>query len=260
MKQISILLIFGLSLLSGCTTLEGPAEDHDPYESFNRSMYKFNDTLDQYALKPVAKGYNAVTPTPVKKGVSNFFSNLGDVVVIFNDLLQFKFGQFFSDSGRLLINSTIGIYGLIDWASDMGLEKHNEDFGQTLGTWGVTSGPYLVMPFFGPGSVRDTTGLVVDSNNFSPIQLEVHEGTPFPDRNSNVSFSLTLINAVDRRAKLLKAERLLNLAALDPYIYIREAYLQRRYNQVHDGNPPEEYYDDVIPAEQFEPPIARFNK
>lgn len=260
MKALSILFIFGLSLLSGCTTLEGPTDDHDPFESFNRSIYKFNSKLDQYALKPVAKGYNAVTPVPVKKGVSNFFSNLGDVVVIFNDLLQFKFGQFLSDTGRLVVNSTIGLYGLIDWASDMGLEKHNEDFGQTLGYWGFSSGPYLVVPFFGPGSVRDSAGLAIDHNYLSAIQNEVHEDAPFPDRDSEVSLSLTIIDAVDRRAKLLKAERVLSLAAIDPYIFIREAYLQRQYSLVHDGDPPEDFYDDEVKTGFTTPPVGRIDK
>ncbi|MEM7565104.1 MAG: VacJ family lipoprotein [Pseudomonadota bacterium] len=237
-------IIFTLVLmLGGCTTIEGPTDPEDPFEGFNRSMYKFNSKLDQYALKPVAKGYDAITPQPVQKGVGNFFSNLGDVIVIANDLLQLKLGQALSDTGRLLINTTFGLYGLIDWASDIGLEKHDEDFGQTLGYWGVSSGPYLVLPVFGPGSVRDSTGGFVDANNFSAINNEVHEGYSFSDRDSDTAFGLTLVATIDGRAKLLKSERLLGVAALDPYIFVRDAYLQRRRNLVHDGNPPLEDWE-----------------
>ena len=230
-------------VLGGCASLEGPTDPEDPFESFNRSMYNFNTVVDKHALKPVAQGYDKITPTPVKKGIGNFFSNLDDVIVIANDLLQLKIGQFFSDTGRFIINSTVGVYGLIDWASDLGLEKHDEDFGQTLGHWGVSSGPYLVLPIFGPSSVRDFGGTVVDTNSFSAIHHEVHEGTPLPARSSDTSLGLTLVDTVDSRARLLKAERLLGAAALDPYIYVRDAYLQRRQNLVYDGDPPPEDWE-----------------
>ncbi len=244
MKRYPLLAVVAVWLLAGCTTLEGPTDPEDPFESFNRSMYSFNETIDEYALKPVAQGYTKITPVPVRKGVGNFFSNLDDVVVIFNDLLQLKIGQFFSDIGRVVVNSTVGIYGLIDWASDMGLEKHDEDFGQTLGYWGLSSGPYLVLPFFGPSSVRDTGGLLTDRLTVNPISNEVHEGTPFPDRPNDVNLGLTLIDAVDTRARLLGAGRVLGIAALDPYIFVRDAYLQRRENLVYDGNPPDDLWDD----------------
>ncbi len=229
--------------LGGCASLEGPTDPEDPFESFNRSMYNFNNAIDKHALKPVAKGYDRITPAPVKKGIGNFFSNLDDVIVIANDLLQLKIGQFFSDPGRFIINSTLGIYGLIDWSSDLGLEKHNEDFGQTLGHWGVSSGPYLVLPFFGSSSVRDLSGTIVDDNNFSAIHHEVHEGTPFPERDNDISLGLTLVDTIDSRARLLKAERLLDAAALDPYIFVRDAYLQRRQSLVYDGDPPPEEWE-----------------
>jgi phospholipid-binding lipoprotein MlaA len=237
-KLIAALIFLSSLFLSGCASLDGPTDPSDPFESYNRSMDTFNNNVDRYVLKPVAKGYDAITPSPVQKGVGNFFSNLDDVLVIFNDLFQFKFKQFASDTGRLVVNSTVGLFGLIDWASDIGLEKHNEDFGQTLGYWGVSSGPYLILPFLGSSTVRDTGGLVADSAYLDPINNEVHEQWIYPNRDSNTATGLTIVKAVDIRAGLLKAESVLNEAALDRYIYVREAFLQRRINLVHDGSPP----------------------
>jgi phospholipid-binding lipoprotein MlaA len=238
-KKLAAAVIFlSILFLSGCASLDGPTDPNDPFESYNRSMNSFNNNVDRYVLKPVAKGYDAITPSPVQKGVGNFFSNLDDVLVIFNDLFQFKFKQLASDTGRLLVNSTVGLFGLIDWASDIGLEKHNEDFGQTLGYWGVSSGPYLILPFLGPSTVRDTGGLMADSAYLDPINNEVHEGWIYPNRNRDASTGLTIVKVINIRAGFLKAERVLNEAALDPYIYVREAFLQQRNNLVHDGNPP----------------------
>lgn len=229
-----------LLLNTGCATLDGPADPNDPLESYNRAVYKFNDTFDTYLVKPVSQGYDAITPAPIQKGISNFFSNLDDVLVIVNDLFQFKFKQAASDTGRFLINSTLGLFGLIDWASDMGLEKHNEDFGQTLGHWGVPSGPYFILPFLGPSTIRDATGYAVDESYFDPIYKEVEEGYPVSSRdNESAVWSMTAIKAVDIRANLLKGEKIMDEAALDPYVYLRELYLQRRTNLVYDGNPPQ---------------------
>lgn len=239
-----LLSFFTFSILiinTGCATLDGPADPNDPLESYNRAMYQFNDTFDTYLVKPVAQGYDAITPAPVQKGISNFFSNLDDVLVIVNDLFQLKFKQAASDTGRFLINSTLGLFGLIDWASDMGLEKHNEDFGQTLGHWGVPSGPYFIIPFIGPSTIRDTTGFAVDESYFDPIYKEVENGYPVSSRdNESAVWSMTVIKAVDIRANLLKGEKILDEAALDPYVYLRELYLQRRKNLVYDGKPPQE--------------------
>ena len=239
-----LLSFFTFSMLiinTGCATLDGPADPNDPLESYNRAMYQFNDTFDTYLVKPVAQGYDAITPAPVQKGISNFFSNLDDVLVIVNDLFQLKFKQAASDTGRFLINSTLGLFGLIDWASDMGLEKHNEDFGQTLGHWGVPSGPYFIIPFIGPSTIRDTTGFAVDESYFDPIYKEVENGYPVSSRdNESAVWSMTVIKAVDIRANLLKGEKILDEAALDPYVYLRELYLQRRKNLVYDGKPPQE--------------------
>lgn len=235
MQKFFALLLMTFAM-HGCATLDQPASPNDPLERYNRSMYKFNDTVDKYLLKPVARGYDTVTPNPVQKAVNNFFSNLDDVVVVMNDLLQFKPGQMASDTGRLIINSSIGLFGLIDWASDLGLEKHNEDFGQTLGYWGVPAGPYFILPFLGPSTIRDTGGLAADSYYFDPLLREIETDFPGPTREpDSLVWNLVILDAVDTRAKLLKSEKILDEAALDPYVFLREAWLQRRSYLVKDG-------------------------
>jgi phospholipid-binding lipoprotein MlaA len=221
--------------------------DPDPFEGFNRAMYKFNEKVDKYALKPVAKGYRAVLPKPVRKGVSNFFSNLREPIVILNDLLQGKFIQAVSDFSRFFWNTTVGLYGLFDVATHMDMPKHDEDFGQTLGVWGASEGPYLVLPFFGPSSVRDTGGLVVDYYAYPP---NTHD-----DVSSGTRSKLLLVDTIDTRARLLDATDILEQAAgQDPYIFVREAYRQRRQYLVYDGNPPQPpppdflFEDDVKPG------------
>lgn len=216
--------------LSACTTIDPEyADTRDPLESFNRSMFIFNDNLDHYVSKPVARGYKKITPEPIDRGISNFFSNLDEVINILNNSLQLKFKDAASDLGRLAVNSTIGLLGFMDVASNMGLQKHNEDFGQTLGSWGMGPGPYLVLPVIGPSTGRDTLGFAADWFT-NPIYYAVED--------TGVSWGLYLIRFVDRRADLLKTTDLLEAAALDPYSYVRESYLQRRQHQVYDGNPP----------------------
>ncbi|MEK7206382.1 MAG: VacJ family lipoprotein [Pseudomonadota bacterium] len=216
----------------------------DPLEGFNRAMYTFNDKLDVYLLKPVAKGYRAVMPTPVSKSISNFFSNLHDPMVMLNNLLQGKPGQAASDLGRFLANSTVGIFGLFDVATKIGLPKHNEDFGQTLAVWGVGDGPYLVLPFFGSSNLRDGPSLLVDWETYPPNHMEEH----------STSDKLFLVEVVDKRAQMLDASDILEQAAgKDPYVFVREAYRQRRRSQVYDGNPPQEapdpsLFEDDTPA------------
>ena len=168
MSSTRIYLLLVSLALGGCASTQGERNPKDPLEPFNRSMYKFNDTVDKAVLKPVAKGYNTIIPEPGKIMVTNFFSNLDDIIVTINDLLQLKFAQAASDGTRILFNSTFGILGLFNITDR--LEKHNEDFGQTLGYWGVSSGPYVVLPFFGPRTVRDSIGLYADSYA-SPIRL-----------------------------------------------------------------------------------------
>ncbi len=228
-RQFNWLWVAALALLvSGCAT-SGVVED-DPWEAFNRPMYIFNEKLDKYVAKPLARGYQAVTPAPVDRGITRFFANLNDVQIALNNLLQLKFGDALSDAGRFGVNSTIGILGFLDVATSMGLEKHEEDFGQTLGKWGFPSGPYLVLPVLGPSSMRDAVGVAGDWV-VNPIFVGIDDAA--------VSWSLWGVRYVDRRADLLKASRILQSAALDPYSFMRDSYLQRRHHLVFDGNPPE---------------------
>jgi len=231
MGRLRFLLPLLILLTSGCASVSTPPPPNDPFERYNRTMYRFNDTLDRAVLKPVAKGYQKVVPQPVDDSVTNFFSNLDDVVVTLNDLLQGKARQAGSDLSRLVWNSTVGIGGLFDVASHLGLPKHNEDFGQTLGKWGVGPGPYLVLPFFGPSTVRDTAAL--------PVDWESDPLYHYYDVDANGYWKLKTLYYVDKRADLLRASRILEQAALDEYVFMREAYLQRRQNLVYDGNPPQ---------------------
>jgi phospholipid-binding lipoprotein MlaA len=207
------------------------ANPKDPYEGFNRSVFKFNESLDKHILKPVAQGYDTITPKVVRTGINNFFSNLDDVLVTFNDLLQFKFKQAASDGSRVLFNTTFGLLGFIH-VTDR-LEKHNEDFGQTLGYWGVPSGPYIVLPFFGPSSARDGVGLAGDGYTGVVTNLQ-----DVPTRNT-----LYVTDKINLRANLLEAEKTLDDAA-DRYSFMRDFYLARRQNLVYDGDPPREKYID----------------
>jgi phospholipid-binding lipoprotein MlaA len=232
MNSIRILIIFAIVDLTGCASTR-PLNPVDPFESFNRGIYTFNDTLDKAIVKPVAQGYNKVMPDTGKSMVINFFSNLDDIVVTANDLLQFKFVQAFSDGMRVLVNSTVGVGGLVDVAS-MNLEKHNEDFGQTLGYWGVKNGPYLVVPFLGPSTIRDSIGDIGDGQ-VSAISRTPHVRT----RNQ-----LYLAKAIKRRAQLVTDESVLDDAIIDRYTFIRDAYLQRRESYVYDGNPPHDTFED----------------
>jgi phospholipid-binding lipoprotein MlaA len=221
-------------LMAGCSSLNLSAytQQKDPFEKFNRGVFKFNDTLDRAVVKPVAQGYAKVVPGPVKTMVSNFFSNLDDVVVTANDLLQFKFRQAINDGARVAFNSTFGLLGLIN-VTDR-LEKHNEDFGQTLGYWGVPSGPYLVLPILGPSTIRDGTGRYTDS------YFSVISNTPdVPARNSAWA-----LEGLDTRVGLLEEEKVLDEAVIDRYSFIRDAYLMHRQSLVYDGNPPRQKYDD----------------
>ena len=227
--QVSFLLSL---VLSGCASTSPNTNPKDPYEGFNRSMYQFNDTLDRAVLKPVAQGYKAVMPDPGQKMVHNFFSNIDDIFVTGNDLLQLKFQQAASDFTRVWVNTIFGVFGLFDVAHK--LEKHNEDFGQTLGYWGVSSGPYLVLPFLGPSSVRDGAGVATDSY-FGVIEnLE-----DIPVRNS-----LWVTNKVNLRAELLDTEKIIEGTVMDRYSFIRDAYMMRRQSLVYDGDPPRVKYDD----------------
>lgn len=216
-------------LLTGCA---GARTSIDPLEPLNRGIYRFNDTVDRAVTKPVAQAYDRVMPVPVKMMAGNFISNLDDATVTINDLLQFKFAQAASDGSRFIFNSTFGIFGLLNVASR--LEKHHEDLGQTLGYWGAGNGPYLVLPFLGPSSARDAAGLYADTVSSVPGRVE-----SVPTRNQYY-----LANFIHRRAALLDQEKVLDVAMIDRYEFIRDTYLLHRRSLVYDGNPPRERYDE----------------
>lgn len=225
------LLLGGLLLvvLSGCAV--GP-DKRDPFENFNRGVMRLNDELDTAILQPVATAYQETLPTPARRAVGNVFSNLGDVWSTVNNLLQLKIPEATESLMRVSINTVFGLYGILDIASEMGLERHREDFGQTLGRWGVPSGPYLVLPLLGPSSVRDASAFVVDRR----ADL-VREFDPASTRNS-----LFALRLVDTRASLLQTGRLLDEIALDRYTFVRDAYLQRRQAEIFEqsGEAPED--------------------
>ncbi len=223
-KKICLAVLIASALLSsGCASVE----NKDPLEGFNRAVYKFNDTADKAIIKPVAGAYKAVMPTPVRSGVGNFFANLSTFVSAINNVLQFKFSDAFDDAGRFVINTTFGIAGIVDVASMDGVARHNEDFGQTLGHWGVGDGAYLVLPFLGPSTLRDTGGLAVDASFFMPVLYLEDTRT----RNQ-----LLITQLIDTRSQLLPGSDLLDEAALDPYAFMRDAYLQRRHHQIEGGD------------------------
>ncbi|MGO4381356.1 VacJ family lipoprotein [Pseudoduganella sp. RAF19] len=235
--------------LAGCA---GP-NPRDPYEGFNRAMFSFNDTVDTYALKPAATAYKKVTPSFVQTGVGNFFGNLQDVWTAANNLLQGKIGDGMSDVMRVGINSTFGLLGVLDIASEAGLQKHKEDLGQTLGWYGMPSGPYLVLPLLGPSTVRDAAALPVD---FKADPWQYKE--PVNVRNIG-----TVVRVVDQRASLLDASTLLEDAALDRYEFIRDGWMQRRQSQVFDGEDgprggkkPEQQPEQNDAAPPAKPPAA----
>ncbi len=230
-------LLFTFLLSSGCATLDGPPNPDDPFESYNRSMFAFNETVDKYAFKPAAEGYQFIMPNFASKGVSNFFSNVDDIVVFVNQLLQFKLAEAAATSARFVFNTTFGLLGLIDVASDMDLPKHNEDFGQTLATWGVGSGPYIVMPLIGPLTIRDTAGLAVDWTYFDPICRR---------QTLRQSLVTLTIKYIDIRAGLLKASNILDETVPDKYAFVRDAYLSRREFLIYDGNPPDDFDENEL--------------
>jgi len=239
LHRSSLALSFlALLALTGCAT--GPnANPRDPLEPFNRGVYHLNDAVDRAVLKPVATAYRDVLPSPIRTGVNNFFGNLQDAWSAVNSALQLKGEAAGNNLVRFGVNTFLGLGGVLDIASEMRIERHTEDFGQTLGYWGVGAGPYIVLPLLGPSTVRDTAALPVDAqgNLVSGI-------SDVATRNS-----ATALNLLDRRARLLDATQLLDQVALDPYTFTRDAHLQRRRNSVYDGNPP----DEVEPVPAGEP-------
>ncbi len=216
----------------GCATVGGSPSD--PLEPVNRAVFGFNEKFDQVLLKPVAQGYRAVLPELVRTGASNFFANIEDVWIAANNLLQGKVENSLQDVMRVAINTVFGLGGVIDVATDAGLEKHNEDFGQTLGRWGFGPGPYVVLPFLGPSNVRDGIGLLGFDTAADPVWNLDH----VPTRNT-----IYAERAVNNRANALDAVQVMEEAALDKYRFVRDSYLQRRRSLVFDGNPPREPKD-----------------
>ena len=212
-------------ILAGCASTHNP---RDPLENFNRSMFKFNDTVDEVAVKPAAIVYRSLTPSFVQTGIGNFFGNLADVPTLANNVLQGKVDDSLTDFMRVAVNTMFGLGGLLDIASEAGLPKHREDFGQTLGKWGVVPGPYVVLPVFGPSTLRDTLALPLDLEADPWFRAEPHE----------LSVAGAVVRVIDQRAALLDASTLIEEAALDRYEFVRDAYLQRRENHVYDGDVP----------------------
>jgi len=230
--------VIAVTLLGGCASTGNP---RDPLEPLNRGIYQFNDAVDTVLFRPLAEVYQGLLPQFVRTGVGNFFSNFQDVIVALNNLLQGKVTDAGLDLCRIIVNSTVGVLGLIDVGTEIGLEKHQEDFGQTLGRWGIGTGPYIVIPFLGPSTVRDGVGLIADWKTDPLTYIK-------PTRTRNALFGVFFVN---RRAELLSASKILEVAALDPYEFVRDAYLQRRRNMVYDGNPPDE--DDPEPEAKPKP-------
>jgi phospholipid-binding lipoprotein MlaA len=234
LNRTPLLVILIASLFSiGCASVTENGDVNDPIESTNRSIYKFNEEVDRIILKPLAEGYQKL-PAPVQTGTHNFFSNLDDVVVVVNDALQLKVEQFTSDALRLSVNTVFGVFGLIDMGTPMGLPKHEESFADTLGYWGVGSGPYVVLPLLGPSSVRDAPSLLVDF-----LVHPIGQVTP-----GSAALGLTSVRAVDTRSELIKTTDLRDELALDPYVFTRESYYQWRQNRVYDGEPPKIIIED----------------
>jgi len=218
------LLFVVIVTLGGCATT-GSGDTRDPFEGFNRGVYSLNQSLDKALFDPLSKAYRAITPNVVDRGVTNFFSNLGDIAVVANDLLQLKIDQALSDATRFIFNSTIGLLGFFDVSSHIDLPRHDEDFGQTLAFWGVGAGPYLMVPFFGPTTVRDATGFVVDAGILNPV---------FYIDDDALKASLLSLNYIDFKADLLSGKKLLGEAALDEYEFVKNAYFEKRDKQIND--------------------------
>jgi len=232
MLRLGVLVPLLALLAGGCASTGEYVDPRDPLEDYNRAMYDFNEMVDRSVIKPVATGYQKVVPAPVDRGVTNFFLNLRDINSALNNALQFKLERAVVSLARVGVNTTLGLLGFLDVASNLDLQRYDEDFGQTFGYWGAGPGPYLVLPFLGPSSGRDAFGLVGDwyANPLAYVD------------SSTVQWALIGLRVIDQRADLLGASRLLEQAALDPYEFTRDAFLQKRRYDIFDGNPPD---DDI---------------
>jgi phospholipid-binding lipoprotein MlaA len=227
------------SMVAGCAST--PIDRRDQWEQFNRVSYKVNDKIDKYFVEPVARGYKFMTPTPFRLMVTNFMSHAGYLNVILHDILQLKGKQTAQDMTRFVVNSTIGWGGLADPATGMGFPRHFEDFGQTLATWGFSQGPYLVIPLQGPDTLRNLP-------NYGTLAAL----TPFFYMSTIYTAPIGFLAAINARANLLEATKIRDEAALDPYTFTREAYLQKLLFEIYDGHPPKEYTDETVPREHEE--------
>ena len=237
--------IMAAVILTGCATTLKEAEQNDPWQDWNKSTQSFNDGFDKHVLKPVAKGYLDITSSAVDEGVSNFFSNINDIGVTINDILQLKLLQGGMDISRFIINTTAGFAGIFDLASKIDLPKHDEDFGQTLGFWGVPSGPYLVLPFFGASTPRDTIGLIGDALMDPITYVSIFGGFA----GSAASAGSSALDVTDYRAGVMAKEKVVNEATNgDRYDFIKSSYLQHREYLIYDGNPPHE--DDPLDTDE----------
>ena len=241
MQRAALLILLSLTLgVSACATLPNGAkpDKRDRFERVNRSIYKFNTVVDHAVLRPVARGYVRYIPRPIRSSINNFTSNLSYPITFSNDILQGKISDGVTDAARIIVNTTLGVGGLFDPATRMGLDRHDEDFGQTLGRWGVKSGPYVVLPLLGASTVRDAFGLVPDY--FLTYEIVGRNLIT----NNYVSLSLFAVKEIDTRAQLLDLDKVLD-SAYDPYAFVRNAYLQRREYLIHGEMAPEEMFPDA---------------
>ena len=251
-KNTCRILLLGLMtcFMVGCASLpEGTkASKTDPWERVNRSVFSFNDSLDKYIITPITKAYEFILPEVIRNSLSNIFSNIGDIYTAVNQLLQGKPKNAVDDLTRFIVNTTFGIGGIFDVATGAGLEKHQEDFGQTFGVWGIGDGPYMVLPLLGPSNVRDTFGWAFDLQT----DILLSYVNDIPVRNT-----ITAVRVLDQRSKYLSATNLLETAAFDRYSFVRDAYIQRRRDRIYDGNPPLIEEEDDIPPEMIEKEESR---
>ncbi len=245
--RLAIVLTMAGLLLAGCASAppDYVTQTKDPWEKMNRAIYGFNDTLDKAVVRPVANTYTRAVPEPARNRFHDFLSNIYEPVTVFNDLLQGKAKQTLQDTGRFLINSTVGLFGFFDVAKHVGLPHHDEDFGETLAHWGVPSGPYLVIPIIGPSTVRDAGGRIVDIYPNPPL-------SHMPPRYRNAT---VVMDGLDTRVGLMGANANID-SAYDPYAFVRDAYLQNRRYNIYDGNPPDQYQDYSDPGDDSAPAAA----
>ncbi|MDN5752192.1 MAG: VacJ family lipoprotein [Nitrosospira sp.] len=249
----AILLLLCTILITGCATTRPHDENTDPidpYEKVNRKFYTFTDVVDRKIVAPIADVYIDYVPNAMQRSIGNFYDNLAYPNVILNDFLQGKVRQGFQDTLRFVVNTTIGLGGLFDMASPMGLPQHDEDFGQTLGVWGVDAKTYLFIPLLGPSSNRDVSGIPVSVFTNGLLYIGIYVvGAP-------VTVPVSILGVVDKRARLSGPMRIRDEAAVEPYLFVRDGYLQQRKHLIYDGNPPPASYDDPLEEESLAKPPA----